>query len=246
MLGYSDSNKDCGILAAQFALQRAQTALTGIGRESGVNLCFFHGRGGTISRGAGPDPLVHGRPAPRRDGRRLPHDRAGRDDRPEIRQPRQRHLQSRTAAGRCRRHHRASPPLAAGGRSLRGLHGETGRNQPGRLSEVPQDRGLHRVLPPGHSHRRVGKLAHRLPPRAAHRHQGIFHQRSAGDPVGLLLDPGALLSARLVRRGLRAGNPEIRGLRKALRNSRKPCRNPPSSATCSPTWKPTSPPRTWS
>ncbi|MES2441099.1 MAG: phosphoenolpyruvate carboxylase [Verrucomicrobiota bacterium] len=54
MLGYSDSNKDCGILAAQFALQRAQTALTQVGRECGVNLCFFHGRGGTISRGAGP------------------------------------------------------------------------------------------------------------------------------------------------------------------------------------------------
>ncbi len=54
MLGYSDSNKDCGILAAQFALQRAQTALTAVGRECAVNLCFFHGRGGTISRGAGP------------------------------------------------------------------------------------------------------------------------------------------------------------------------------------------------
>jgi phosphoenolpyruvate carboxylase len=54
MLGYSDSNKDCGILAAQFALQRAQTALTEIGRINNVKLCFFHGRGGTISRGAGP------------------------------------------------------------------------------------------------------------------------------------------------------------------------------------------------
>jgi phosphoenolpyruvate carboxylase len=54
MLGYSDSNKDCGILAAQFALQRAQTALTRVGQESQVQLCFFHGRGGTISRGAGP------------------------------------------------------------------------------------------------------------------------------------------------------------------------------------------------
>jgi phosphoenolpyruvate carboxylase len=54
MLGYSDSNKDCGILAAQVALQRAQTALTKVGLENGVPLCFFHGRGGTISRGAGP------------------------------------------------------------------------------------------------------------------------------------------------------------------------------------------------
>ncbi len=54
MLGYSDSNKDCGILAAQFALQRAQTALTKVGKDNKVSLCFFHGRGGTISRGAGP------------------------------------------------------------------------------------------------------------------------------------------------------------------------------------------------
>jgi phosphoenolpyruvate carboxylase len=54
MLGYSDSNKDCGILAAQFALQRAQIALTAVGRKNKVSLCFFHGRGGTISRGAGP------------------------------------------------------------------------------------------------------------------------------------------------------------------------------------------------
>ncbi len=54
MLGYSDSNKDCGILAAQVALLRAQTALTRTGQEKNVKLCFFHGRGGTISRGAGP------------------------------------------------------------------------------------------------------------------------------------------------------------------------------------------------
>ncbi|MBK1883313.1 phosphoenolpyruvate carboxylase [Luteolibacter pohnpeiensis] len=54
MLGYSDSNKDCGILAAQFALQRAQHALTAVGQARDVSICFFHGRGGTISRGAGP------------------------------------------------------------------------------------------------------------------------------------------------------------------------------------------------
>lgn len=54
MLGYSDSNKDCGILAAQWALHRAQESLTRTGDERGAKLCFFHGRGGTISRGAGP------------------------------------------------------------------------------------------------------------------------------------------------------------------------------------------------
>jgi len=54
MLGYSDSNKDCGLLAAQWALHKAEEALTATGKERDISLCFFHGRGGTISRGAGP------------------------------------------------------------------------------------------------------------------------------------------------------------------------------------------------
>lgn len=54
MLGYSDSNKDCGILAAQWALHRAETRLTTTARQHGLHFTYFHGRGGTISRGAGP------------------------------------------------------------------------------------------------------------------------------------------------------------------------------------------------
>ncbi len=54
MIGYSDSNKDCGILSSQWALCKAQRELTATGNDAGVQIRFFHGRGGTISRGAGP------------------------------------------------------------------------------------------------------------------------------------------------------------------------------------------------
>jgi phosphoenolpyruvate carboxylase len=54
MVGYSDSNKDCGILTAAWALHRAEKAMVEIAAERGIKLGYFHGRGGTISRGAGP------------------------------------------------------------------------------------------------------------------------------------------------------------------------------------------------
>ncbi len=54
MVGYSDSNKDGGIMASQWGLYKAQTKLSAICRKFGVNSRFFHGKGGSISRGAGP------------------------------------------------------------------------------------------------------------------------------------------------------------------------------------------------
>lgn len=53
MLGYSDSAKDGGIVASRWALQQTQIALTRLAHDSGIRIAFFHGRGGSISRGGG-------------------------------------------------------------------------------------------------------------------------------------------------------------------------------------------------
>lgn len=53
MLGYSDSGKDGGIAASRWGLQRGQVELLQAAKELGIKLTFFHGRGGSISRGGG-------------------------------------------------------------------------------------------------------------------------------------------------------------------------------------------------
>ena len=54
MVGYSDSNKDAGVIASQWGIRKAQQHIVEACRAAGVTPHFFHGRGGTIGRGAGP------------------------------------------------------------------------------------------------------------------------------------------------------------------------------------------------
>ena len=58
MIGYSDSCKDGGIASARWAIQRAQQQMSVTATELGLQIGFFHGRGGTVSRGGGN--MVHG------------------------------------------------------------------------------------------------------------------------------------------------------------------------------------------
>ena len=54
MVGYSDSAKEVGMLAANLELYAAQRAMSGWARDRGVRLTIFHGRGGALGRGGGP------------------------------------------------------------------------------------------------------------------------------------------------------------------------------------------------
>jgi phosphoenolpyruvate carboxylase len=54
MIGYSDSNKDGGFVASNWELAKAQISLTRVGEEAGTAIAFFHGRGGSVSRGGAP------------------------------------------------------------------------------------------------------------------------------------------------------------------------------------------------
>lgn len=69
MLGYSDSNKDTGILASQWVLQCAERNLVEVCLKHNTTVQFFHGRGGTIGRGAGPTHrFLEAQPAGALDG----------------------------------------------------------------------------------------------------------------------------------------------------------------------------------
>ncbi|UZX14945.1 phosphoenolpyruvate carboxylase [Thermus sp. PS18] len=71
MIGYSDSNKDAGFLAANLALYEAQEALAKVGQSFGLPVFFFHGRGTSTARGGGPAGRAIASLPPRSVGHRI-------------------------------------------------------------------------------------------------------------------------------------------------------------------------------
>ena len=70
MIGYSDSGKDVGYVASQVALHQAQIDVALTCKDCGVEVMFFHGRGGSVARGGGPLHLaIAGQPTGTINGR---------------------------------------------------------------------------------------------------------------------------------------------------------------------------------
>ena len=163
MLGYSDSAKDGGMLASRWALQRTQIALTALARDSGVRIAFFHGRGGSISRGGGKtERAVIAAPRGSVDGcLRLTEQGEVIHRKYGIRALALRNLEQTTGAV-LRATLRPRPPEpreAAMARDRRRARRRCARALP---RAGPRRPGLPGVLPRGHADRRDRAAAHRL------------------------------------------------------------------------------------
>ena len=152
MIGYSDSNKDGGFLTSNWELAKTQVRLTRLGRECGVPIAFFHGRGGSVSRGGAPTGRAIAAQPAGSIQRPPPADRAGGGRLRQVRQPRHGGLPDRAIGRECVR---ALDQVGAGGsapsngrvrRSARGPGGRRPRGipapgrapgSPGRTSRLP-------------------------------------------------------------------------------------------------------------
>jgi hypothetical protein len=202
MIGYSDSNKDGGILASHWYLRKAQVRLAGVAREAGIELRFFHGRGGTIGRGAGPTHVfleslapgtLHGEIRVTEQGEVIAQKYANRLTAAT-------HLE-RLLAGVTRWTLEQEREPARVPAAMEDLFEAAALDQPARVPGADRERRLCRILLAGHSHR-----CHRVQPyrfAALAAHGPANHRRPAFHPLGLQLEPGALQRAGLVWRGQR-------------------------------------------
>ena len=214
MLGYSDSNKDAGFVAANWALYRAQRDLCRAAGEEGVGLRFFHGRGGAIGRGGGPANRAILAQPPGTLGSRIKITEQGEviADRYGLPGLAHRHLEQIVNAVLRARFAPADHPDPAWERALERLAALSRGHYRALVYEQPE---LPPLLPRGHPHRRDRPPQARQPPREPQARRP--DRGPARHPLGLLLDAEPPHAARLVRPRLRA---RARSPRRAVRRSR--------------------------
>ena len=219
MLGYSDSNKDGGYLAANWALYRAELDLLEASRKTGIRLRLFHGRGGTVGGTvgggggvgfflkAGDSTHTWRRPQLRRDpcaasggGPRFAEvDRAGRDHCCQVRRTVDGAPQSRVARGRNARVHVARRRGSRRQRRARVCGARrTGGEGACRVRQVgPRRTRVRGVFPDVYTGGGGGRAQHRQSPGVAEADQlGV---RPPCDSLGDVVESVPRDAARLVR-----------------------------------------------
>ena len=205
MLGYSDSNKESGFLAAAWMLHEAQAALVEAAARHGVELTLFHGRGGAIGRGGGPANRAIMGSAPGAVDGRLKLTEQGEVIAANYADPAiaRRHLEQLTGAvliaSTPEHDRRAAAALRDGGPVLAELAGTARAAYRALVHDDPGFAAFFRDITP------IAELSDlRLGSRPAARGRARAEaapsdRRPAGDPVDVRLDPVADQPARLVR-----------------------------------------------
>ena len=203
MIGYSDSVKDGGYIAANWQLYDAQQRLARLAQEFDVSISFFHGRGGALGRGGGPaaqavlslpSASVRGRLRVTEQGEVV----AERYGDPVVAY---RHLEQLTWATLLVSADVEAPPDPQWVTAWPGRRG----GLPG-LSAVGGRSGLSRLFPSRHAHRSHRVAADRI---AAQSADSAGDARSASrHPVHLRLDAKPAFGHRLLRPGQRPGRLE--------------------------------------
>ncbi len=199
MIGYSDSNKDGGILASLWGLYRVQQVLSEVGRIRGIRVRFFHGRGGTISRGGGTDTSFASGFAAFIRRRRHADDRTGGDHSSEVLQPDHSRSQPRASSGGSERCFRRPLAHVEGDSPAGAPHGSPCRDESPCLSGAAGQRRILDVLQAGDADRRHRIQPNRLSPEPTNGPADT--RRFEGDSLGVQLEPVSVLHIGLVRSG---------------------------------------------
>ena len=211
MVGYSDSGKDGGYLAAQWEIYRAQEELTRIAAERDVELTIFHGRGGSAGRGGGPTHAgILAQPPGAVDGRlKLTEQGETIAFKYGLSGLAERNLEAAVVGDPPHGLSRRRRPRAAERRRA----GHDGRARRRRAGDLPRPRlggpCVPGLLPQLHAGRRARAARDRLP--AGLPARGGRDRRAPGapgDPVGVRVDAEPLPAAGLVR--LWRGAPRLR------------------------------------